>query len=216
MTTKSADALKLDLKRSLGALYSPRGTACALVTPPLFQVLAIEGSGNPNTSQAWRDAMEALYSTAYTLKFMLKKAAATPDFSVMPLEALWWVGEGELFSQEFKENWLWRAYIVQPDFVTQAHVSEALALARAKKNSEALNNVALLQFNEGPSAQVLHIGPYADEAPTIARLNEFIHAHGFVQAGKHHEIYLSDPGRVAPEKMKTIVRLPVGKVESHV
>lgn len=216
MVSKAEDAPKLDLKKVLAPLYSPRGTACALVTAPPLRILAIEGAGDPNVAQAWKDAVAALYSCAYTLKFMLKKSGATPDYSVMPLEALWWVADGEEFSLDDKSNWLWRALIVQPDFVTDTHFHAAQQIARSKNGNEAIDSVALAQFDEGHSAQVLHVGPYADEPPTVARLIEFIHAQGLVQAGKHHEIYLSDPARAAPAKMKTIIRLPVGHVESHV
>ena len=207
---------KIDLKKSLGPLYTLRGTDCALVAPPALRILAVEGTGDPNTAAAWREAVTALYSVAYTLKFMLKQSGGAPDFSVMPLEALWWVAEGETFSLAERGNWLWRALIVMPDFVTQAHLDEALRLARKKKNNEALKLVVLTSFAEGACAQVLHIGPYADEPVTVARLRAFIAAQGYVQMGKHHEIYLSDPQRTAPEKMKTIIRLPIGQVESHI
>lgn len=216
MTANSTSTQKVDLKKSLGALYNPRGSAPALVTPPPLQLLAVEGAGDPNTSASWSDAVGALYSAAYTLKFMLKKSGAAPDFAVMPLEALWWVAEGEPFSLDDKRNWLWRALIVVPDFVTRAHVDEALAQARRKKNEPALDNVVFTGCAEGPSAQILHIGPYADEVPTVARLRAFIAEQGYLQMGKHHEIYLSDPQRTAPEKMKTIIRLPVGQVESYI
>ncbi len=215
MAAAAEDKQKLDLKKALPLLYNPRGTACSLITPPTFSVLAIDGAGDPNSAPAWKAAVEALYSTAYSLKFMLKKAGATPDFVVMPLEALWWVGEGEAFALDDKRNWLWRALIVLPDFVTDAQVAQARTAARAKKGLAALDGVAFDHFNEGPSAQVLHLGPFADETPTVARLNAFIAEQGYVQSGKHHEIYLSDPQKSAPEKMKTIIRLPIGQVESH-
>jgi hypothetical protein len=207
---------KLDLRKSLGVLYKPRGAECVLVHPPPLPVLAIEGAGDPNTSAAWRAAVEALYSVAYTLKFMLKKRGATPDYGVMPLEALWWVADGDEFNLDDKRNWLWRALIVQPDFVRAGDVDAALMLARKKKALTSFDDLYFTMFDEGPSAQVLHTGPYADEPPTVARLVAFIAQQGFVQAGKHHEIYLSDPQRSAPEKMRTIIRLPIGQTESHV
>lgn len=216
MVTQSTRARTLDLRKTLPALYKPRGTACTLVNPPVLQVVAVEGAGDPNTSPAWRAAVEALYSTAYSLKFMLKKAGDTPDFSVMPLEALWWAADIQDFRLNNRSNWLWRALIVLPDFVTSVHVNEALSIARGKKNIEALESVEFSTFAEGASAQVLHIGPYAEESPTIARLHAFIEAQGLVPTGRHHEIYLSDPKRAAPEKMKTIIRQPVKQAAAHI
>ncbi len=215
MTDSLKSTTKLDIKKTFGTLYSPRGATCVLVTPPVLPVLAIEGTGDPNTAEAWREAIEALYSTAYTLKFMLKKAGATPNYDVMPLEALWWVSD-TAFSLEDRRNWLWRAIIVQPDFVTDAHVAQAIELARKKKSNPALDHLRFETFDEGLCAQVMHIGPYAEEPPTVQRLLEFIHAQGYVQSGKHHEIYLSDPQRTAPAKMKTIIRLPIGHAHSHI
>lgn len=209
MATDTNASPKLDLKKSLSGIYKPRGTECILVTPPPLQVVAVEGVGNPNTAQSWIDAVGALYSVAYTLKFMLKALGNTPEFAMMPLEALWWAPDGEEFRTDDKSNWLWRAFIVLPDFVTQEQVDEALAIAKNKKDLAGLQSVVFSEFDEGPSAQVLHIGPYAEEAPTITRLHAFIEAQGLALSGKHHEIYLSDPGRTAPEKLKTVIRRPV-------
>ncbi len=200
---------KLDLKKSLPELYNQRGAECALVTPPALLVVAIEGSGDPNSAQSWSDAVGALYSISYTLKFTLKKRGETPDFTVMPLEALWWVPDGTALRFDDKSNWQWRALIVLPSFVTQANVDEARESAYAKKQNEALKNVLFGEFDEGLSVQVLHVGPYATEPPTIARLHAFIEAQQLTPRGKHHEIYLSDPDRTAPEKMRTILRQPV-------
>ncbi len=209
MTPKPGASPKLDLKKSLSGLYNQRGNECTLVTPPSLHILSADGEGDPNTAQSWTDAVSALYSAAYTLNFQLKAQRNMPDFVVMPLEALWWVLPGQEFRMVDKSNWIWRALIVMPDFVTQQHVDEALASAKKKKGLDGLQRVFFGEFDEGPSAQVLHIGPYADEPSTIQRLHAFIRAHGQELSGKHHEIYLSDPGRVAPERMKTIVRQPV-------
>lgn len=206
---------KLDLKKSMPSLYNQRGSDCTLVTPPVLQVVAIDGSGDPNSAQSWSDAVGALYSITYTLKFMLKKVGATPDFAVMPLEALWWVPDEAVLRMDDKSNWQWRGFMVLPGFVTQAHIDEARASAYAKKENKALSSVVFTEFDEGWSAQVLHIGPYATEPPTIARLHAFIGSSGLVPKGRHHEIYLSDPARTAPEKMKTILRQPVQKATAR-
>lgn len=202
---------KIDLKKTLKEFYAPSAKAPALVTVPPLHVLCVEGSGDPNTSPGFSQAVEALYSTSYTLKFMLKKRAQTPDYTVMPLEGLWWADDMGSFALGNRNEWLWRALIVQPDFVTAADVEEAKTQAAAKKSLPALDSLRFEVFDEGLAAQIMHIGPYAAEAPTIQRLHDFIAEQGLVRSGRHHEIYMSDPGRTAPEKMKTIVRQPAAR-----
>jgi hypothetical protein len=187
-------------------LYSPSAKECVLLEVPSMQFLMVDGKGDPNTSQEYQQAIEVLYSLAYTLKFMLKKRGG-PDFKVMPLEGLWWT-EGEGFDAANKDAWLWTAMIRQPDFVTAAMIEEASAQAKAKRELPALARTRFESFDEGLSAQIMHIGPYADEGPTIERLHAFIHEQGFELSGKHHEIYLGDPRRAAPEKLKTVLRQP--------
>ena len=187
-------------------LYSPSAKECVLLEVPSMQFLMVDGKGDPNTSQEYQQAIEALYSLSYTLKFMLKKSGG-PDFKVVPLEGLWWT-EGEGFDMANKDAWLWTAMIRQPDFVTAAMVEEASAQANAKRELPALPRTRFESFDEGMSAQIMHIGPYADEGPTIERLHAFIREQGFELSGKHHEIYLGDPRRTAPEKLKTVLRQP--------
>ncbi|MBM3473101.1 MAG: hypothetical protein FJX75_07545 [Armatimonadetes bacterium] len=199
----------LDLKRTLKHLYSASAKP-QMVEVPEMTFLMIDGAGDPNTSQAFQEAMGALYGTAYTLKFMLKKGAEDPvDFAVMPPEGLWWCEGREDFCMEEKGKWLWTLMIALPDFVTAEHFAEACRQLRERKDPPGLDKLRLERFCEGLCAQVMHLGPYADEPATIAKLHAFIAEQGQSPGGKHHEIYFSDPRRTPPEKMKTILRQPV-------
>lgn len=199
---------KIDLKKVWQELYRPGAKQVSRVDVPPFNYLMIDGRGDPNTAEEYKEAIEALYPVAYTLKFMLKKGAVGADYVVMPLEGLWWVENMADFSAERKEAWEWTMMILQPDVVTAEMVTEAVAQTRKKKNPPALDKVRLETLHEGLSAQIMHIGPYADEAPNIQKVHQFIADAGGRLHGKHHEIYLSDPRRAAPEKMKTIIRQP--------
>jgi hypothetical protein len=168
-----------------------------------------DGQGDPNTSQAFQEAVEVLYALSYTLKFAIKKGPRAIDYAVMPLEGLWWADDPGVFHQADKSTWKWTAMILQPDFIECKQVEGAFEEVRRKKNPAALNSVRLETLEEGTSAQILYLGPFADEGPTIQRIHDFIHAAGKELSGKHHEIYLSDPRRTAPEKLKTIVRQPM-------
>ncbi len=189
-------------------LYQPSAKACQMVEVPEMRFLMVEGTGDPNTSQAFQEAIEALYSASYTLKFMLKKSGG-PEFRVMPLEALWWNDVDGNFDAGSKSNWSWTAMIRQPDFIDEETMADAMRQAGAKRELPALAKLRFERFAEGLSAQVMHIGPYAEEAPTIERLHAFIVEQGCEPAGKHHEIYLGDPRRAAPQKLKTVARQPV-------
>jgi hypothetical protein len=199
---------KLDFKRELRELYSAPRTP-VMVDVPELAFLMVDGHDDPNTSHDYRDAIEALYSVSYTLKFAIKRGSIGLDYSVMPLESLWWGRDVTSFPAEDKSSWSWTAMIMQPDVVTGELVSEAIGEARAKRPLAAAAKLRLERFGEGLSAQVLHIGPYAAEVPTIERLHAFIAAQARARRGKHHEIYLGDPHRSAPEKLRTIIRQPV-------
>lgn len=176
-----------------------------------MQFLMVDGVGNPNTSHEYRQAIEALYGMAYALKFLLKKEQGV-EYAVMPLEGLWWTPDMREFSADNKENWLWTMMIMQPDEVTAQLFERAREQVRRKKPSPALEKMRLQRFHEGTVAQVMHIGPYAAEGPTIARLHAAIREQEYTFDGgaqKHHEIYLSDTRRTAPEKIRTVVRQPV-------
>ena len=198
---------KVDLKRELREYYAPKRTP-ALVEVPELAFLMVDGHGDPNVSVEYRDAVSALFAVSYGARFALKRAGVL-DYGVMPLEGLWWVPNMSTFSTGEKSAWDWTAMIVQPDEVTADVLADAKASAAAKKALPALDRLRLERFAEGPAAQVLHIGPYSAEGPTIAALHAFIADNGLERAGKHHEIYLGDPRRSAPEKLKTVIRQPV-------
>lgn len=201
-------ATKIDLKRELKELYAP-GRDPAIVDVPELAFLMIDGHGDPNTAPEYRAAVEALYRVAYTIKFAIKRGPDELDYAVMPLEGLWWVADMSAFSVADKSAWSWTAMIAQPDRVTQAMVDDAVAQAARKKPLPAAPRLRLESFAEGLAAQVMYIGPYAEEGPTIERLHAFIAEHGHEPAGKHHEIYLGDPRRTDPAKLKTVIRQPV-------
>lgn len=200
--------LKLDLKRKYRHLYNPSPRQVSLVDVPVFNFLMLDGAGDPNHSEQYQHALNALYSVSYTLKFMLKKADKPVDYPVIALEGCWWTADDMLDYQQ-RENWRWTMMIMQPEFITLQHVAQAMEQAALKKDLPAISQLRFEPFDEGLSAQVMHLGPYADEAPTIARLHQFIAESGYQEHGKHHEIYLSDPRRAESSRMKTILRHPV-------
>jgi hypothetical protein len=198
----------IDLRRELSALYSAKREP-AFVDVPELPYLMIDGHGDPNTAPAYAEAIQALYSVAYTIRFALKRRPDAVDAPVMPLEGLWWTPDMATFSIEEKSAWNWTMMIVVPQQVTAEVVEDARAAAARKHEPAALDRVRLTRFAEGRCAQVMHVGPYSAEGPTIAALHEFIAENGYALAGKHHEIYLGDPRRSAPDKLRTIVRQPV-------
>jgi hypothetical protein len=210
MTTAPAVPIReLSPERLYEAPRSPE-----LVRVPALAFIQIDGHGDPNVSAEYREAIAALYGLSYTLRFGLKKAVGVA-YRVGPLEGLWWADDMAAFPGERKGDWSWTAMIAQPDAVTPEWFERARADVRRKKGpSAALEHARLKTFEEGLAAQVLHIGPYSDEGPTIARLHKFIHGLGYTFDGrreKHHEIYLGDPRRSAPEKLRTIIRQPVAQ-----
>jgi hypothetical protein len=200
-------AAKVDFKRELTEFYAARRSP-AVVQVPELAFLMIDGHGDPNTSGEYRDAVSALFSVSYAARFALKRAGVI-DFGVMPLEGLWWASDMSAFSSGDKSAWDWTMVIMQPDEVTADVLADAKARAAAKVPATALGRLRLERFAEGLAAQVLHVGPYSAEGPTIASLHGFIAEQGRELAGKHHEIYLGDPRRSAPEKLKTIIRQPM-------
>lgn len=200
---------KIDLKKEFRELYMPPAKEVALVGVPELQFLMVDGAGDPNNSQEYQEAIQALYSLSYTLKFMIKKAGSGPDFVVMPLESLWWSGPEGKFDMSDKGAWQWTAMVLQPHFVTDSLFEEARRQVSEKKDLPALPKARLESFHEGLAAQTLHIGPYSEEGPTVERIHQFIRESGHRPRGKHHEIYMSDPRRTRPERLKTVVRQPV-------
>lgn len=202
---------KVDFKKALKHLYRPSAKEFAVVDVPPMNFLMIDGHGDPNTAQEYADAVEALYAVAYKLKFMSKKELGG-DYVVPPLEGLWWAEDMETFTtKRDKSAWDWTMMIMQPEWITQKMFEEALKQVEKKKNLPALSKLRLETYHEGQAVQIMHIGSYDDEGPTIARMHASIDENGYEPAGKHHEIYLGDPRKVAPEKLKTVLRQPVRK-----
>ncbi len=209
MTTQSLEAELAARDR----LYKASAKKVEIVDAPAMDFLMIDGVGDPNGSQSYMDAIEALYSLSYTLKFALKQAEGV-NYRVAPLEGLWWSETMDVFLAGAREKWQWTMMIAQPSVVTPEWVERATKEVRRKKNPPAISLVRFASLHEGLAAQIMHIGPYATEAPTIQQLHDFIHAQGGVFDGrvqKHHEIYLGDPRRAAPEKLKTVIRQPFVK-----
>ena len=202
---------KLDLKKRYKALFTPSSEAFEVIEVPPLHYLMIDGAGNPN-GPAYVEALEALYPLAYTLKFFSKLELGR-DYGVPPLQALWWADDMSAFVRRDKEAWKWTAMLLTPEWVTAAHVQQARETVRRKKKSKAppaLDRVRLEAYDEGLSVQILHLGSYDDETETLRRLHEeFLPEQGLVETGKHHEIYLNDPRKTAPEKLKTVLRQPV-------
>lgn len=209
----------LDLKKQFKHLYQPSAKKIEAIQIPSLQFAMIDGAiekgSEPGKSPAFAEATQALYSLSYTLKFMLKKRKTNAiDYPVMALEGLWWVEDG-FFDITVKDNWFYTLMIMQPDVITKEVFEEAREQVRKKKgDSEMLSKARLAHFEEGLCVQTMHIGPYATEPATINRMKEFMAKNGLEdkvgpKGGKHHEIYLSDPRKAAPDKMKTVLRHPV-------
>ncbi|MDB4444182.1 GyrI-like domain-containing protein [bacterium] len=200
---------KIDYKKELKHLYGASAKKAEIVDVPMMNFLMIDGAGDPNTSPEFQEAVEALFSVSYTLKFMIKKGELEVDYGVLPLEGLWWADDMSQFSTQNKENWKWTLMIMQPAYVTTDLVRGAIEQVKKKKKAAAAPGLRFEAFSEGNSAQVMHIGPFSEEGPTIETLHQFIEENSFNPSGKHHEIYLSDFRRAAPEKLKTIIRQPI-------
>lgn len=200
---------KVDFKKQLKHLYAASARQVEMVDVPQLNFLMVDGTGDPNTSPAFSAAIEALYPLAFTLKFMAKREEVGVDYTVMPLEALWWADDMRVFSTRDKDAWQWTLMIMQPDFISAEMFTAAGQEVTRKKNPAALPLVRFEPFREGRAAQTLHIGPFDAEGPTIRKVHDFIAAGGHKRSGRHHEIYLSDLRRGAPEKWRTIIRQPL-------
>jgi len=200
---------KIDLKKQLKHLYNPPPKKVEIVDVPKMNFLMIDGKGDPNTSLEFQDAVEALFGLSYTLKFMIKKGDLAIDYAVMPLEGLWWVDDMSKFSINDKSDWQWTLMIMQPEFITQQLLNKGMDEVKRKKNPIALSKARFESFEEGKSAQIIHIGPFSEEGPTVEKVHQFIEANGFKRRGKHHEIYLSDIRKGNPANWKTVIRQPI-------
>jgi len=199
---------KIDLRKELKHLYLPSAKEVVQVEVPTLRFLMIDGEGNPNTSPEYVQAVEALFSVSYTSKFMIKKGFQGIDYAVMPLEGLWWADDMSSFVTTDKSKWKWTMMIMQPDFVELEVLHSAIAEVKRKKRLPSLSKLRIEQFTEGACAQVLHLGPFSEEGPTIQRVHDFINSRASL-SGKHHEIYLTDIRRANPAKWKTIIRQPM-------
>ncbi|WP_120005262.1 GyrI-like domain-containing protein [Nesterenkonia muleiensis] len=200
---------KIDLKKTLDS-YRAKRDEFRVLNLPESRYLMIDGHGDPNTSSAYADALKTLYPVAYKLKFASKRTLGR-DYVVPPLEGLWWAENMDSYtSARDKSQWNWTMMLMTPGWIDQQMVHTAIEEVSAKDSPLRLADIRWESLSEGRCVQTLHIGPYDDEAAVLAHLHhEFIPKNGLRTVGKHHEIYLSDPRRTAPEKLRTILRQPV-------
>lgn len=196
-----------DLRRLHPGLWTASAEPARVTVPPLAY-LAVDGRGDPNTSPEYEAAVTTLYPVAYGLRAIVKAAGGEP-WTVMPLEGLWWADDMADFASGDRAGWRWTMLMAQPAVVTAEMVADAVGAATRKGKAPAGDRLRLEVLDEGDAVQVMHHGPYADEGPTIAALHAWIADAGLALRGRHHEVYLSDPRRVAPERMRTIIRQPV-------
>lgn len=200
---------KIDFKKEFKQLYSPPKGKISIVDVPVMNFLMVDGVGYPVGNPAYEQALEALYGISYGLKFVSK--AQGKDYVVTPLEGLWWMEDVSGFSMERKDEWEWTMMIMQPEWVTRNMVDAVLTDMAQKKDLIVLEDLRFEAYHEGLSAQTFYVGPYSEEGPTIASMHAHIEAEGYLLRGKHHEIYLSDARKTAPEKVKTVIRQPIMK-----
>ena len=204
---------KTDFKKELRHLYKPTAKEFTVVEVPRLQFLMVDGHGDPNTAQEYKDAIEALYAVAYRVKFASKRELDR-DYVVLPLEGLWWAEDMDAFTtSRDKSAWDWTMMIMQPEWITGEMVAGAIAHVDSGKNLPTLRKLRMEEYHVVLSVQILHIGSYDDEGSVLHRMHQqFIPQNNFRLAGKHHEIYLSDARRVAPEKLRTVLRQPVARI----
>jgi len=201
---------KIDHIKELSHLYKQPKNSISLVEVPQMQFLMIDGEKDPNQNPDYTNAVSALFSVAYKIKFMIKKSPIAIDYKVMPLEGLWWAEDMAKFSLNDRNNWKWTMMIMQPDFISQELFIQSLSQAKAKTDNPRVEDVRFASFTEGASMQIFHLGPYGEsERETIDQLHQHIAVKGMRRRGKHHEIYFNSPQKTAPENLKTIIRQPV-------
>ena len=201
--------MKIDLKKDRKDLYQPGSKDFVEVDVPNMTYLSIDGHGDPNTSPSYSAAVEALYAGAYAIKFALK-ARTGEDFVVGPLEGLWSSADPTVFAERKKDDWDWTMMIPLPGPVSSADITQGLANASRKKPDLPIADLSAIDLAEGRSLQIMHVGTYDAEAASLARLHtEVMPTRGLIWNGRHHEIYLSDPRKASPDKMKTVLRQPV-------
>lgn len=197
---------KIDFRKSLP--HYTATTSIALIDVPPMTFVMVDGAGNPNTVPAYQTAIEWLYATSYALKFAAK--AQGHDYVVPPLEGLWWADDPADFVARNKDNWHWTMMIMAPDVISHEMFEAAVAKASKKSASQPPESLRHARYDEGLCLQVLHLGSYDDEGPVLAQLHDVeMPSRGLAFNGHHHEIYLGDPRRSAPDKLRTILRQPV-------
>lgn len=200
---------KLDFKKENPELYNPSSKTISIVEVPAMKFFMIDGEGDPNTAQEFKDVIETLFALSYGVKMPFKKQQPAMDYVIPPLEGLWYMDDMAEFSMASKDQWLWTLMIRVPDFVPKEDVNSAIEQVKSKKNPPAIDKARLEPYNEGKCVQIMYIGPFDAEPPTIQKMHVWAKDNGFELAGKHHEIYLSDLRRTAPEKLRTVLRQPV-------
>jgi hypothetical protein len=199
---------KRDLKKEMRDLYGPSASEVVRIDVPTMNFVMIDGHGDPNSSTDYASAVQALFALSYALKFAVKKGPQAIDYTVMPLEGLWWADDLDAFSAGDRAQWQWTMMIMQPSFIGHDLVTQTQEAVMTKKRLPALESVRFESFTEGPSAQILHVGPFTTEGPTIARIHRLIVESGGRPRGKHHEIYLSDITKADPARWRTVIRQP--------
>ncbi|NOY97575.1 MAG: hypothetical protein GXP40_00010 [Chloroflexi bacterium] len=205
---------KLDLRKEFKHLYAPSARRVDIVDIPEFNFVMVDGKIEPGkepaTSEAFQDALNVLYGISFTLKFISKLRKTNPiDYKIMALEGLWWTESGETDFNR-KDKWQWTLMMMQPAHITNEMFEQAVENLRQKRGHiPALTYLRFEAFHEGLCMQIMHVGPYDLEPMTIARMNDFAREQGYKLRGKHHEIYLGDPRRAKPEKLRTILRHPI-------
>lgn len=203
--------MKIDFKKELKELYNPKPGRFTLVKVPTLQYLMIDGQGDPNKVVEYKEAVEALFSVSYTLKFHSKNELGK-DYVVPPLEGLWWSDSYDDFRLRRKNRWSWTMMIMVPDWLGKKEFKEAVNTVRSKKSGINVESLRLETLNEGLSVQIMHIGSYDDETPTLLELHDqWLPDNGLKERLKHHEIYIGDPRKTPAAKLKTVLRQPVEK-----
>jgi hypothetical protein len=203
---------KIDFKKEYNALYKASPTKIELVEVPALNYIMCDGIGDPNNSQMFNDAIEALFSLSYTIKFMIRNGAGQIDYGVMPLEGLWWAEDMTTFNMHDRHLWKWTLMIMQPNIVTTEVYESAKEQLGKKKNTAKLDQLRFETMEEGLCAKILHKGAYDTEPATIENLHKWINDNGYRLRDRHREIYLNDVRRTIPANLKTILRQPIDKI----
>lgn len=203
---------KLDYKKEFPDLYKPSLKTPTIIKIPEMTFFMVDGTGDPNTADEYKDAVQILYNISYALKMkVIKKETPSKDYVVPPLEGLWYIPNMEEWSMEEKDKWQWTMMIRIPDFIKESQIKKAMKILKETKNPKSFSKLRFEQYDEGTCVQIMYVGPYDEEPPTIKKIHRFAEKNGYDLNGHHHEIYLSDPRRIEPERLKTILRQPIIK-----